>query len=126
VFKKFVLVTGALDFLVGIAAASPAFRDPRPDSFVAFLTLGAFLFFAGAALMWSAQDLAARAPIVFWQGLVRLVAVVASLYGIQAGLAPPQTLAVVLFDGVVCSVYFVGCCRVTGASPWALLMGRTA
>ena len=94
-FKKFVFVTGALDILVGIAAGAPALLDPRPETFVPYLTLGAFLFFAGAALMWSAQDLEVRAPIVFWQGLVRLVAVISSLYAINAGLAETQLYGIV-------------------------------
>ena len=124
--KQFVFVTGALDILIGIAAASPALLDPQPETFIPFLALGAFLLFAGAALMWSAQDLAVRAPIVFWQGLVRLVAVVSTVYAINTGLAQVELYAVVVFDGIICAVYFVGLCRLTGASPFTLLAGRTA
>jgi len=124
--KRFVFITGALDVLVGIAAAAPALLEPQPDTFVAFLTLGAFLWFAGAALMWSAQDLAVRAPIVFWQGLVRLVAVFSTLYAINANLAQPELYGLVVFDGVICAVYLVGTCRLTGASPFKLMVGRTA
>jgi len=124
--RRFVFITGALDILVGIAAAAPALLDPQPDTFVPFLTLGAFLWFAGAALMWSAQDLAVRAPIVFWQGLVRLVAVISTLYGINANLAQTELYGLVGFDGLVCAVYFVGTCRLTGVSPFKLMAGRTA
>jgi hypothetical protein len=124
--KQFVFVTGALDILIGIAAAAPALLDPQPETFVPFLALGAFLLFAGAALMWSAQDLAIRAPIVFWQGLVRLVAVVSTVYAINTGLAEAELYAVAVFDGVICAVYFVGLTRLTGASPLMLLVGRTA
>jgi hypothetical protein len=124
-FQKFVLITGALDILLGIGVAAGGLADPQPESFVTILTMGAFLLFAGAALMWSAQDLGVRSPIVFWQGLVRLVAVVSSLYAIPAGLAGSDYYGVAAFDGVVCAVYFVGTCRLTGASPFQLLVGKT-
>jgi len=125
-FSKFVLVTGALDFLIGIGVAIPAVLEPHPESFTALVTLGAFLCFAAAALMWAAQDLEARAPIVFWQGLVRLVAVIGILYAIGTGLVGREQLAVCVFDGVISAVYFIGCVKVTGASPGSLLLGRTA
>ena len=124
-FKKFVLITGALDFPIGLAVAVPAVLDPQPGNFTALVTLGAFLCFAAAALMWSAQDLQTRAPIVVWQGLVRLVAVMGILYAIGTGMQGSEQLAVCIFDGIVCAVYFVGCIKLTGASPLQLLLGRT-
>jgi len=125
-FKKFVLITGALDFPIGLAVAVPALLDPQPANFTALVTLGAFLCFAAAALMWSAQDLQARAPIVVWQGLVRLVAVMGILYAIGTGMQGSEQLAVCIFDGIVCAVYFVGCIKLTGASALQLLLGKTA
>ena len=125
-FKKFVLITGALDFPIGLAVAVPAVLDPQPENFTALVTLGAFLCFASAALMWSAQDLQTRAPIVVWQGLVRLIAVAGILYAVATGMAEMNQIAVGVFDGVVCAVYFVGCVKLTGVSPSQLLLGRTA
>ena len=125
-FKKFVLITGALDFPIGLAVAVPAVLDPQPENFTALVTLGAFLCFAAAALIWSAQDLQARAPIVVWQGLVRLIAVAGILYAVGTGMEEIEQLAVCIFDGIVCAVYFVGCVKITGASPAQLLLGRTA
>ena len=125
-FKKFVLITGALDFPIGLAVAVPAVLDPQPENFTALVTLGAFLCFASAVLMWSAQDLQTRAPIVVWQGLVRLIAVAGILYAVATGMAEMNQIAVGVFDGVVCAVYFVGCVRLTGVSPAQLLLGRTA
>ncbi len=125
-FKKFVLITGALDFPIGLAVAVPAVLDPQPENFTALVTLGAFLCFASAVLMWSAQDLQTRAPIVVWQGLVRLIAVAGILYAVATGMAEMNQIAVGVFDGVVCAVYFVGCVKLTGVSPAQLLLGRTA
>jgi hypothetical protein len=125
-FKNFVVVTGALDFLIGVAVAVPALRDPTPESFTAKLVLGAFLCFAAAALIWAAQDLPSRAPIVFWQGMVRLVAVLGMLYAVGTGLEAKDRLALCIFDGAVCAAYFVGCVRLTGVSPVQLFLGRTA
>ncbi len=44
------------------------------------MTLGMFLATAAACPMWASRDLVNRAPIVFWQGLVRLTAVASVLY----------------------------------------------
>ena len=85
--RKFVLITGALDIPIGLATIAAALFQPRDEHFGALMTVGAFLMFAGAALVWAAQDMTSRAPIVFWQGFVRLTAVGSILYMVPAGLA---------------------------------------
>ncbi|MEM8605951.1 MAG: hypothetical protein AAGF92_02550 [Myxococcota bacterium] len=125
-FKKFVYVTGFLDVLLGLGVWIPPLMRPEPGTFVALMTLGAFLMFAGAALMWASKDIEARAPIVFWQALVRLTAVCSVLYAVPNGLAStPWEYAVAVFDGVVSLTYIVGTMRFTGASGFTLLRGRT-
>ena len=69
--QKFVYITGALDYLVGAATWAGALYDPQPGQFVALMTLGMFLMMAAACLMWASKDMANRAPVIFWQGLVR-------------------------------------------------------
>lgn len=122
--KKFVFITGALDIPIGLAAIAAAIFEPHDPHFGALTTVGAFLLFAGAALMWSTADLTVRAPIVFWQGFVRLTAVVSILYMVPAGLAESWQYAVVVFDGVIAIVYIVGMMRLTGAGFWRLMAGR--
>lgn len=123
--RKFVYVTGALDYLVGAATWAGALIDPQPDQFVALMTLGTFLMMAAACLVWASKDMAARAPVIFWQGLVRLTAVAAVLYAVPAGLAEPWQYGLVAFDGVIGLVYVIGMTRVTKRDPLQLLLCRT-
>lgn len=138
--KRFVYVTGLLDFLVGISTAAPAFIANDPQQFPSLLTLGAFLWFAAAALMWASQDLAVRGCVVVWQGLVRLTAVASTLVAIQLGLVEIMMdlygleqaaiygilYGICVFDGTVATVYIVGTSRMEGHSLWGLLLGRPA
>ena len=125
-FRKFVLVTGALDIPIGVATIAAALLvKPHDTHFGALMTCGAFLMFAGAALMWASADLGTRAPIAFWQGFVRLTAVGTILYMVPVGLAESWQYGVVVFDGVIALVYILGTMRQTGAGFWSLLAGRT-
>lgn len=124
--RRFVLITGALDIPIGLATMAAAIAEPHDAHFAALMTCGAFLVFAGAALVWSTQDLPTRAPIVFWQGFVRLTAVASILYMVSAGLAESWQLGVVVFDGVIGLVYVVGTLRLTRAGFYGLLLGRGA
>lgn len=122
--QKFVYITGALDFLVGAATWAGALVDPQPGMFVALMTLGMFLMMAAACLMWASKDMANRAPIIFWQGLVRLTAVSAVIYAVPNGLSQQWEYALVAFDGTVGLIYVLGMMRVTGGSFSDCLMCR--
>jgi hypothetical protein len=127
VYRKFVLITGALDIPIGMATiAAAVLVKPYDTHLGALLTCGTFLMFAGAALMWSAADMKARAPIPFWQGFVRLTAAGAIIYMVPAGLAESWQYGVVAFDGVIALVYIVGAMSVTGAGFFNLMLGKTA
>ncbi len=123
--RKFVLITGFLDIPIGLATWAAAILEPHDTHFGALMTCGAFLMFAGAALMWSSQDLKVRAPIVFWQGLVRLTAVASILYMVPAGIAEAWQYGIVAFDGIIALVYVIGMIRHTGAGFFRLLFGKT-
>ena len=78
--QKFIWWTGLSDFLVGAgtwagAVAIAMAAEPVTGQFVPLITLGTFLLMAAALLMWSSHDMANRAPVFFWQGLVRLSAI---------------------------------------------------
>ncbi|HIF63752.1 MAG TPA: hypothetical protein EYG16_03185 [Deltaproteobacteria bacterium] len=123
--QKFVLITGALDYLVGLATWGGALAAPAPDHFVANMTLGMFLMMAAACLVWASKDIAARAPVIVWQGLVRLTAVASVIYAVPAGLAHPGLYALVVFDGVIGLVYVFGTQRFTGQPMLQLLAWRS-
>ena len=123
--QKFVYWTGALDFLVGAATWYGALSNPQPGQLVALMTLGMFLMMAAALLMWASKDMANRAPVIFWQGLVRLTAVSAVLYAVPNGLANSAEYALVVFDGTTGLAYVIGMMKVTGCSIPQLLMCKT-
>lgn len=124
VLRKFVLITGTLDIPIGLATIAAALIEPHDVHFGALMTAGAFLMFAGAALVWSAADLKTRAPIVFWQGFVRLTAVGSILYMVPAGLAESWQYGVVAFDGVIGSVYILGTMQLPGTRFFGLMLGK--
>lgn len=128
--KKFVYWTGASDFLVGaltwLGAVGVAMADtPVKGQFVPLVTLGTFLLMAAACLMWASHDLVVRAPVVFWQGLVRLSAVCAVLYAVPHRLSEVWEYALLGIDGPIGLTYVIGSMRVTGKSFSALLRGET-
>lgn len=126
VLRKFVLITGFLDIPIGIATWAAAILEPQDNHFGALMTCGSFLVFAGAALMWSAQDMRVRAPIIFWQGFVRLTAVAAIMYMVPKGIAESWQYGIVAFDGAIALVYIIGMLKHTGASFFQLMLGKTS
>ena len=124
--RKFVLITGFLDIPIGLATWAAAILEPQDTHFGALMTCGAFLIFAGAALMWSAQDMKARAPIIFWQALVRVTAVAAIIYMVPKGIADSWQYGICVFDGTIALVYIVGIMKHTGTSFFQLTLGKTA
>jgi hypothetical protein len=82
--------------------------------------------FAGAALMWSAQDMNVRAPIIFWQALVRLTAVASIIYMVPKGIAEPWQYGICVFDGTIALVYIIGMMKHTGRSFFQLMIGKSA
>ena len=123
--RKFVLLTGFLDIPIGLATWAAAILEPQDAHFGALMTCGAFLMFAGAALIWSAQEMKARAPIIFWQGFVRLTAVASILYMVPKGIAESWQYGIVAFDGTIALVYIFGMMQYTRASFFGLMTGKS-
>ncbi len=123
--RKFVLITGFLDIPIGLATWAAAILEPQDAHFGALMTCGAFLMFAGAALIWSAQEMKARAPIIFWQGFVRLTAVASILYMVPKGIAESWQYGIVAFDGTIALVYIFGMMQHTGVPFFRLMRGKS-
>ena len=124
--QKFIWWTGLSDFLVGAgtwAGAVGVAMAPEPvlGQFVPLSTLGTFLMMAAALLMWSSHDMENRAPVFFWQGLVRLSAVLAVCYAVPNQLSESWEYALLAIDGPIGLVYVLGASRVTGSSFSELL-----
>lgn len=129
--QKFIWWTGLSDFLVGAGAWAGAIgvamaAEPVQGQFVPLITLGSFLMMAAALLMWSSHDMAQRAPVFFWQGLVRLSAVAAVIYAVPHQLSVPWEYILLAIDIPIGLVYVVGALQVTGRSFGQLLTGSTA
>ena len=92
--QKFIWWTGMSDFLVGagtwVGAIGVATAvEPEMGQFVPLITLGTFLMMAAALLMWASHDMTNRAPVFFWQGLVRLSAISAVIYAVPPSSPKP-------------------------------------
>jgi hypothetical protein len=128
--KKFVYWSGASDFLVGFATIGAAIYNsvaaPVPGQFTALMTLGMFLCMAAGLLMWASHDMKNRAPVLVWQGLVRLTAISSIIYAVPNGLAQsPYEYYLIPWDGTIGIVYIIGAIKVTGCSLPQLLCGKT-
>jgi len=128
--QKFIWWTGLSDFLVGAGTWAGALgvamaAEPVKGQFVPLVTLGTFLMMAAALLMWSSHDLANRAPVFFWQGLVRLSAVSAVVYAVPNLLSETWEYWLLAIDLPIGLVYVVGAMKVTGSSFLQLLGCRT-
>lgn len=124
-FKIFVLITGILNFPIGLGVIGQALLDPRSELFAMQTAAGAFILFAGAALVWASRDLNVRAPIVVWSGFVRCVGFAVVIYTAIIATVPTEQLAIAGMDIITALVYFVGSPRHTGVPFTKLLVGRT-
>jgi len=128
--KKFVYWSGASDFLVALGTWFGAYHmvvtAPVQGQFTPLITLGLFLSMSAALLMWASEDIKNRAPVLVWQGLVRLGAVASVIYAVPNGLAQsPYELSLLGWDGPIGLVYIIGAMKVTGCSFTQLVMCKT-
>ena len=93
--------------------------------FVPLVTLGTFLMMAAGCLTWASHDLSNRAPVVFWQGLVRLSAICAVVYAVPHALSDAWEYALLGIDGPIGLTYVIGAMRTTKRSFVELLMGKS-
>ena len=129
--QKFIWWTGLSDFLVGAGTWAGAIgvamaAEPVKGQFVPLITLGTFLMMAAALLMWSSHDMPNRAPVFFWQGLVRLSAVSAVVYAVPNLLSESWEYWLLAIDLPIGLAYVIGAMKVTGCSFVQLLGCRTA
>lgn len=120
--RQFIWWTSAIYFVVGIGVWASAMSDPQPGQFVALITLGAFLMMAAVLLIWASEDIYYRAPVIIWQGLVRIAAACSILFAVPFALAEQWQYALAAFDGVVATVYIFGARHVTGMSLARLVL----
>jgi hypothetical protein len=127
--QKFVYITGFSDYLVGsltwVGAIVIATADtPVTGQVVPLVTLGTFLMMAAACLTWASEDMINRAPVIFWQGLVRLSAISAVIYSVPKGLAETFEYVLIFIDGPIGLTYVIGTMVICKAGPIKMLLCR--
>lgn len=123
-FQKFVFITAIFNFPIGIGMIGQALYAPNPDTLSISVPLGAFIIFAGAALIWASQNLQNRAPIIVWSGLVRLVGFASVLFTASIGTVPTTFIAIAGMDLILALIYIIGSSKITGISFRKLLLGN--
>lgn len=124
-FQKFVFITALFNFPIGIGLIAQALYEPNPDTLTISVALGAFILFAGAALIWASRTLQSRAPIVVWGGLVRFVGFASVLFTATIGTVPTAFIAIGGMDLILAFVYIIGSSKTTGIPFSKLLLGKT-
>lgn len=122
----FIFWTGSASILAGIAFQSTAVIGLLPATEPGMLThfFGLMAIFIGITLVACSRDLPNRAPIVMWEGALRLVgSVVVAAYGLRMD-GGNVIVAGAVFDLVVGALHLVGLPRHLAASPIDLLLDR--
>ncbi|MGQ1910737.1 hypothetical protein ACT3CE_13235 [Marinifilum sp. RC60d5] len=124
IFQKIVLITGILNFPIGLMMIVPALLKPNPETLITTVVVGAFMMFAGTTLIWSTKDLQTRASIVVWNGLVRGIGVLSVVYTTTIGIVPTEQLVVTGLDFLLFLIYIIGSVKITGISFINLLLAK--
>ena len=124
-FKKLVLITGILNFPIGLGMFYQALSNTKADTFITGAVTGSFILFAGAALVWASNDIQNRASIIVWNGLVRLIGFSLVQYASAnfEGVAP-EMVAISFMDLVLAIVYIVGSVKISGIPFSKLIVGK--
>ena len=125
-FKKFVQITAIFNFPIAIGIMIPELLSPKPSSFIVTLVLASFFISIGAALLWAVSDLPRRAPIIVWNGLVRLFGFFVVSYAALLGIAPMAFIPISLMDLLAATIYIIGSSKITGIPVMSLILGKSA
>ena len=120
-FRQIVFIAGILNFPIGLMMIVPALLNPAPETLITTTVVGAFILFAGAALIWASRDLKTRTPIVVWNGLVRGFSVLIVSYTAVIGHVPVEQLVVTGLDLILAIIFTVGSVQITG-TPFVKLV----
>jgi hypothetical protein len=123
-FRKFVVITGVLEILLGLGAIAGAVAKVQPAVFLQSVLIGAFLLFCAACLLWAAQDLQQRGPVLFWQGLLRVFAVIIIGISYSNGWVGTESLLPAFIDLIVGPTYIIGVMRLLHISPLRIFLGH--
>ena len=125
--KKFVLLTGVDNIVAGDGFFLPGFvrllgiKLPEPALWL--WVVAATIIFSGIVLVLCSRNLATRAPVVYWEGFLRIAGFF--LFGFLGDWAViPAALGIV--DLLIGLVYFIGLPKALNTSAADLLLDRVA
>jgi len=126
--RGFVFWTGIYNIIAGISFLVPGIvpllgiRPPESSFWV--WTVAASVIYLGVALVLSSRRLAERATVVYWEGILRIVAFF--LFGGYGFLGDLGLVAGILgvLDLVIGLVYLIGLPRALGKRPMDLFLDR--
>jgi len=125
--KKFVFWTGVYNIVAGVGFFFPGIvrllgvRLPEPDLWL--WVVAATIIFSGIVLVLCSRNLATRAPLVYWEGFLRIAGFL--LFGFLGDWAViPAALGIV--DLLIGLVYFIGLPKALNTSAADLLLDRVA
>lgn len=124
-FKKFVQITALFNFPIALGMMISAVIAPQAETLIITVVLGISFMFMGAALLWAISDIKARAPIIVWNGLVRMVGFITVAYAISLGLAPMVFVIISVMDLITAFVYIIGSMRASELPFKSLFLGNT-
>lgn len=124
-FKKFVQITALFNFPIALGMMISALITPQADTLIITVVLGISFMFMGAALLWAISDIKTRAPIIVWNGLVRMVGFITVAYAVSLGLAPMVFVIISVMDLITALVYIIGSMRVSELPFKSVFLGKT-
>ncbi len=124
IFKKFILITSILNFPIGLMMIIQAISSKTGEALITNSVAGAFIIFAGASLIWAIQEVNTRAPIILWNGLVRLFNVFLVSYASTVGDVPQAMIFATGMDLVLAIVFIIGSVKITGIPFSKLVLGK--
>lgn len=113
------------NFPVALGMIISVLIAPQADTLIITVVLGVSFMLMGAALLWATSDIKTRAPLIVWNGLVRMVGFITVTYAASLGLAPKIFVYISVMDLVAALVFVIGSMRVSGLSFKSLFLGKT-
>lgn len=103
-----------------------AVQNPMAETFTLTFALAGFIAMTGVLLLWAARDMSTRAPVLFWNALVRILAACANVYAIQINLIDASQYAFAIFDFSAAIILIVAALKSSQRSFLNLLFLRVA
>lgn len=124
IFSKIVLIAGILNFPIGLGTVYQTISTKTGEDLIHGAVVGLFILFAGAALIWSTKNLNTRAPLIVWNGLVRLINVFIVAYAALGGGVTQMTLTITGMDLMLAIIFTIGTVKVTEIPFSKLVLGK--